>query len=521
MSDISELLRKGKAENDYFTSNLAVVKLELSEWTESQVLIDMEEADRYYNFENDIRNKKRLYLDKDRIERENKTLSNVKIASPIYRKIIKGNLNFAFGKDFIISVEYVGDGEQTETTTKLAEQYERELLKIVDSDFREQVTLTGNYAIRSGIGYSFVDINEDGKLVIYSTPSKTIIPQFKDEETRKKLAHIIRRYPFVIYDGDKKINIFKIEFYDDQIVERFIEGAAGIIPDVDENGNNISFHLTRKKRDGQVVENIGWGKVPFLFMKGQEDEKPLLKSIKGHVDAQDILESKTMDTLIDNTEGIIVIITNGAADIEDQQQLRRDLVENGILVLSNVNDVKILKNEIDIKGYLEKKEDTDKTILKNGNFVDIRDLKSVGNVSGIVLKYLYQDLDTDTNELETQFRIYFRDFKYFFDKYLEMNKIGNVKQWSDYEINVTLNRDMMVNVDEVIKQLDILDGKVSQETLDNWNPAVDDHITEQRRREAEAKEREEKEQEARNQIEMLYQKTQETQEQEELGNNDQ
>ena len=52
---------------------------------------------------------------------------------------------------------------------------------------------------------------------------------------------------------------------------------------------------------------------------------------------------------------------------------------------------------------------------------------------------------------------------------------------------MTLDRDMMINESTIIEDtVKLMSTGVSQETIDNWNPAVESHEIEQSRRDAES-----------------------------------
>ena len=134
-------------------------------------------------------------------------------------------------------------------------------------------------------------------------------------------------------------------------------------------------------------------------------------------------------------------------------------------------------------------ENLKKDIKEFSCTVNTQDIQLGNNPSGVALKASYQDLDTYMNDLETEFELFMQQFKYFFDKWLVFKKEFTEAELQTTDITITLDRDMMMNETELIENTAKLSGLVSQETLDNYNPAVESHEIEQERREQEEENR--------------------------------
>jgi hypothetical protein len=69
---------------------------------------DMIEAEKYFAVQNtEIQNKKREYSDGKGGKKENKQVSNVKLANAFYRRAVNQKVNYCFGKPPVISLEPV------------------------------------------------------------------------------------------------------------------------------------------------------------------------------------------------------------------------------------------------------------------------------------------------------------------------------------------------------------------------------------------------------------------------------
>ena len=120
--------------------------------------------------------------------------------------------------------------------------------------------------------------------------------------------------------------------------------------------------------------------------------------------------------------------------------------------------------------------------------VDLTTIKLGTNPSGQSMKSFYESLNEWANGFEPQFRVFMKNLKYFFDKWLSWKGgFGTFEQLQQIPITFTLDRDMMINETEIIENVVKLEGKISQETLDEMNPWVESHEKEQKRREEDMK----------------------------------
>ena len=232
--------------------------------------------------------------------------------------------------------------------------------------------------------------------------------------------------------------------------------------------------------------------MPFIALKSSDDEMPLLKLIKSYIDAYDTLNSNSVDTLVDDTKAIIVL-RGLSADIKDLIEAKQFLSTLGITSVDEQGDVSYLQANINIDNVQKKLENLKKDIKEFSCTVNTQDIQLGNNPSGVALKASYQDLDTYMNDLETEFELFMQQFKYFFDKWLVFKKEFTDNELAQTDITVTLDRDMMMNETELIENTAKLSGLVSQETLDNYNPAVETHQIEQERREQEEENKSNKE----------------------------
>ena len=112
--------------------------------------------------------------------------------------------------------------------------------------------------------------------------------------------------------------IQKVEFWDRQIGEKYIdygygEGSGDLEPDpgkeyeLSENDIENPEVIRETHMQDAKGNGISWDRVPFIFFKGNDDELPLLNECKSDVDAYDMLKSKSIDSLLDDIDAVLVV----------------------------------------------------------------------------------------------------------------------------------------------------------------------------------------------------------------------
>lgn len=436
----------------------------IKDWENSDKINAMVEANKYYAVENtQIEQKKREYVDGRGSKKENDNVSNIKLPNAFLRKSVKQKVDYAFGKPPTISIEPISkEVDNEENKTKYQELWE----SLLNPANRKTIKQLAHCAMNCGIGYVYVWMDELG-FHLMDVPSETIYPLWTNKK-HTELNAIVRNYK----DKELKEGTFeeigKAELWTNQDVTYF------------DNEDGLEITSTESHMDTK-----SWDKIPYLWLKGTEDEKTLLSTIKSYVDAYDELNSKSVDTLLDDFDAAI-IFQNYTSETTKLIDAYITLKNTKVASVSDGGGVSLLKNNPDINSTQIKLEHLKKDINEFSSTVNIQDIKLGNNPSGVAIKSAFQDLDTYINDIEMEFELFIDNLKYFYDLYLEWTGQLNQTITSQYKVIVTLDRDMMINESEIITDLGKIQGMVSQETLDNNNPYVESHAIEQSRRDAEA-----------------------------------
>ena len=206
----------------------------------------------------------------------------------------------------------------------------------------------------------------------------------------------------------------------------------------DGNGMVLCSHFIY---DGQPSN---WEKIPFIYWKYNGDEKPLIYYLKSLIDCYDELTSIMADTIKDAPNGVNVV-KNYAEDIK---KFNKNLQELNTIFLDEDGDYRREKVEIDINAFKEFIELLRRDIYETGAGVDTQSEKFQTAQSGVALEELFNDLDLDCSNIETEFQSSLEYFMFFVNEYLQMT---TAKDYHEKEVDFVFNKTMITNEKEKIE----------------------------------------------------------------------
>ena len=465
------------------TTNKEITKNILQEYRNSEKIKAMQEAMQYYLVNNTaIDDKTRSYKDEAGQLVINDTLTNTKTKSAQYRKSVNQKVNFSLSKPFVISCD----------SKKYLEAWEDWLTETR----RKVIKRAGKEAINKGICFVYPWIDEKGELNIAYTIPETIYPAWKDID-HTELDAVVRDYVVTEYTNETPKDVYKVEYWDREIFEKFIdygrgEGSGDLVDDLGDNqsafdeNENVSIINTHMKSN--KGEGISWERVPFIPIKGNEEELPLLAEMKTDIDSYDMLKSKSIDSLLDDIDAVLVV-ENIGAEIHDLTKARKMVQNSRIMAVEPGGKAHFEKVDANINAIKEELELLKKDMQDNTSTVDLTTIQLGTNPSGESMKSFFESLNTWTNGFEEEFRVFMKNLKYFFDMWLSWKGgYGTFEQLQAIPITFTLDRDMMINESGIINNLMQMREELSQQTRDEMNPWVESHEIEQARRDAEEEE---------------------------------
>ena len=476
MGDMEMETNLENTENTTFSKTLSageITQIIVTKYRNSPIILAMRMADKYYDNHNDeIEKKKSVYYDKDRNAIENPNASNAKIKSNFLRMLVQQKQDYGFAKTFILKLS-----DEDENEIELSENdYGKEWKKFLDKSLYKVAYVLAGEAVNHGLTWCYVWIDEKGELQIKDVPADLIYPIWKDRQ-HTDLDKLVYNYKTEKYESVNPTIYEYAEYWDDKerrlfnVTNNYVEETET----KDAEGNPIYSHLTNDEG------GVSWDKIPFVCFKATDDEKTLLSFIKEQIDAYDELDSRSVDGLVDDLDPILVLkaISPAVGDLVEARELAK--MTRTISVDSD-GDASYIQAQTPVQNHLQKMESLRRDIIKFGYGIDYEDSRFGGNPNQLVIKSLYQNLDTYTDGLERHFQDFINDLKYFFDKWYEFTNKGSFEESQKYKVLVKLDRSMMINqsaqIDDTVK---LANTGVSQKTLLEFNPVVQDVELEQER----------------------------------------
>ncbi len=442
--------------NSSLTDEEFIIK-EISSFKSSVKRKTMLDGERYYEGKHDILTRQRTVIGKDGELEVVKNLPNNRIVDNQYKKMVVQKSNYLFGKPLTIQCDNA--------------EYAKILKQFINKKFMSTLKAVSEDALNCGIGYLFPMYDNFGNFVFRRFRPWEIIPYWKDNE-HTELEYFIRIYNSIGKDGK---TLEKAEIYDEKGISYF-ELQSGTLFDM--NGKRLKLtgaeHIPYFSVDGN---GYNWTKIPLIPFKYNSKEIPLIKMVKSLQDGLNLIESNFQNQMEEDPRNTILVVVN--YDGENLGEFRKNLSTYGAVKVRTIDgkggDLKTLQVEVNAENYKSIIALFKKAIIENAMGYDAKDDRLNGNPNEMNIQSMYSDIDLDANGMETEFQASFDEVKWFIDMHLYNIGLGD---FEDEKVEIILNRDMMINESEIIKNINNSVGILSDETLIAQHPWVNDVQTE-------------------------------------------
>jgi len=388
--------------------------------------------------------------------------ANNKLAAGYYKILVDQKIQYSLGKPVTIRA-----GKQDILDLLGKEEFPKALKK------------TGKAASKKFIGWAQPYISGDEKFKLMHIPSEQVIAMYKTDDA-DELDYAIRFYPVTILNSkDEMVKVIRVEVWDDIQVTyyqqdpenkeyKFLEGVVNPRP-----------HMIQKLQYGDTVtqsENLSWGKVPLIPFYNNDERVHDLKPVRRHIDVYDIVESDFANNLEDIQDIYWVLKGYNGTNLDT---FLNEVRKYKTLKVSDEGDAHAESVNIPTEARTAMLDRINDDIFRFGRGVDTSKTGD-GNITNIVIKSRFANLDLKANEFESECRDFIDRVMRFLNRYLQINGQTPV---GDYD--VTFNRSMIMNETEILTANAGQQGNVSDETRLSNHPWVDDVAEEQERLEAE------------------------------------
>ena len=426
------------------------IEKEIREWKGSVERSNMITGEQYYKGIHDILRKKRQMIGTDGKLEEISNLPNSKIVDNQYAKMVDQKTNYLVGKPLTI---------QCENKT-----YQKLLTEIFDIEFNAQFLKLGRNALNAGKSWIQPYYDENGNFKFKIIRSYELKCNWKDDE-HTVLDYAIRIYPILEINGTNEKYKEKVDVYtEDGICHFDLTPGGKLIP---RNQFKESYFLLNES------EPFNWNKIPLVCFKYHDNELPLIAKLKSLQDGINQIESTFTDNMQEDARYTILVLVN--YDGENLAEFRRNLATYGaVKVRSDVGgngDLKSLQVQVNSENYKVILKLFKDAIVENAMGYDAKDDRLSGNPNQVNIKSMYNDIDMDANNMETEFQLALHKLLWFVNCHLMNTGHGD---FFDEKVDFIFNRDTIMNESEVINDCIKLKGILSDDTIIAQIPWVKD-----------------------------------------------
>lgn len=425
------------------------IEAEIRKWRGSPQWSEQVNGELYYHGIQDILDYKRMAIGADGNLEEIKNLPNRHDIDNQYAVAVDKKTNYFLGKPLAIECDN--------------KAYADALQKVMNKKFMKKLKNLCKKSLNGGIAwlYPYFDMNGGIKFSIF--PAYEVLPVWKDVE-HEVLDFAIRMYEVYEYQGTQEVKVEKVEVYKPDGIYRYVLNDFSLVPDV-VNGEYSPYMTVNGKA-------YAWDRIPLIAFKYNAEEIPLIRRTKCLQDAINEMVSMFHNNMLEDNRNTILVIHN--YDGTNLGEFRRNLATYGAVKVRSIDGtdggVDTLQIEVNAENYNVILELLKVALIENARSFDGKVLKS-GTPNQMNILSVYNEIDIDTNEMETEYQAALEELLPYINTYLSLSGMGG---FDNEEVTFTFNRDMLINENEIMQTLTNAGMKLSQRTLLKQCPYVDD-----------------------------------------------
>lgn len=425
------------------------IKYKIKEFKRSGALKEIKDGEAYYTGQQKIDGKKRLGADDKGKLVTLPGLPNTICKDNQYAKLVDQKINYLLSQTPVVSCD---DDED----------YATQLAEFIDRRFMRTWQKIGKDALNCRIGWMY--LYTDGKELQYQKVSaREVIPIWSDVE-RESLDALIRMRTELAWDDEQAKVVQKnfVEFYTDDSVQVFEVTGKDRYTLVQDSG-----YLTDAKG-----KQWSWGKIPFIYWRYTSEEITLLSRVKTLQDTLNIILSTFGDNMLEDNRNTILVLRG--YDGENPFEVRGEMNASGVLQVQEDGGVDTLRIEVNAENYKTYLEIIKDKLIENGRGIDAKQERAGNAPNELNIKSMYSDIELDANGMELEYQASFEHLQWFFRKVYGLGEDGPVA-------SIEFKRSIMVNEESLVGMIRASAGIVSERTLREHHPLVDDIYEEEQR----------------------------------------
>ncbi len=428
---------------------------EIQKWKISPVRMAQIKGRLYYEGVQDILFRERTVIGENGELEAVHNLPNNRIVDNQYAKMVDQKANYLLGKPFVITSDNP--------------EYASLVDNIFGKRFRRLLKAAGKALLCGGIAWLYPFYNDEGELDFKLFPAYEVLPFWKDSE-HIVLDCAVRLYEVSAYEGEVERIVEKVEIFAASGVSCYVLRDGQLIPDNDADDFNCSYVICGGKP-------YNWERIPLIPLKNGESELPLLNRVKALQDGINVMLSDFQNNMQEDARNTILVLKN--YDGTDLGEFRKNLAAYGAVKVRSEGDahgvVETLEVKVNAENYSKILELLKKALIENAMGYDAKDDRLSGNPNQLNIRSMYSDIDLDANGMETELQAAFEQIMWFVNAHLANVGAGD---FFGEDIKFTFNRDILINESEAIDDCVKSVGILSDETIVEMHPWVDDPAAE-------------------------------------------
>lgn len=300
------------------------------------------------------------------------------------------------------------------------------------------------------IFYNSNEVEENYEIArICSIKGKAYEIIYIDEESNLRFNELEPEECFLICDNSFKENVlFGVRLFD-----KFIE--------VYEKESVKTYDKDFKLIDEKPNYFL---EVPIIEYLNNKDEQGDFEQVIGLIDAYNKVQNETLQDMTDFTDAYLKLIDLGGTNPEDIEQMKKDKV----LLLNNGGDADwLIKNVNDV--WVENFKNRLKSDIHKFAFVpDMSDEQFGSNLSGVSIRYKLLAMEQLRLNKERKFEMALQKRLRLIFKFLNITQ-NILKE----KVKITFNSTLPQNIPELANVINSLSSFVSEKTLLNLLPFID------------------------------------------------
>lgn len=319
-------------------------------------------------------------------------------------------------------------------------------------EFERKIKNIAIEASNCGIAWVHYWIDKDNNFKYEKVNTEEIIPVYSNGLERE-LIEVIRVYRCMEeVEGQTDEELFTyLEYWTNSTMDRYkFKGGSCTCGIIDEEHIQHTF-----------------GDIPFIEFDNNSIKQSDLSKYKNQIDLYDKVKSGYANDLEDIQQIIYILENYGGEDLSEfKQELKRyKTIKTESDGSGGGGGVKTLQIEIPVEARKVILEILKKEIYEFGQGLQ-QDVESVGNASGVALKFFYRKLELKSGLLETEFRTSINNLVKVILNYLNIEDYTNINQ--------TYTRNMINNDLENAQIAQMSVGMISNKTIVKNHPWVED-----------------------------------------------